>query len=248
MNWKFAKGGDAVSAGDPSPTSDFDEIRKVAREAAAERDQRIAISDLINAFPVENERLAYGMRDVSEAMPTVITKIENALAPRVVDFMSHFEAEVREGAQRQLAAALTEFGETQLKDSVQAQIVSLEENSRLLQERQIAAFNDFSNQFERVMEARLSGVLERFSERLQLATNPRPQQPDLPSQSKQGASRGFWERFGLLASTCRGRRPTAPQASYSPRSTNCRLSAAMAAAGLSPFGQALVQLRMVWQR
>ena len=35
---------------------------------------------------------------------------------------------------------------------------------------------------------------------------------------------------------------------HSPRSTNCRFSEAMAAAGLRPFGQALVQLRMVWQR
>ena len=35
---------------------------------------------------------------------------------------------------------------------------------------------------------------------------------------------------------------------HSPRSTNCRFSDEMAAAGLSPFGQALVQLRMVWQR
>ena len=35
---------------------------------------------------------------------------------------------------------------------------------------------------------------------------------------------------------------------HSPRSTNCRFSEEMAAAGFSPFGQALVQLRMVWQR
>src|SRR5262249_30458924 len=33
-----------------------------------------------------------------------------------------------------------------------------------------------------------------------------------------------------------------------PRSTICRFSEEMAAAGLRPFGQALVQLRMVWQR
>jgi hypothetical protein len=37
-------------------------------------------------------------------------------------------------------------------------------------------------------------------------------------------------------------------ANYSARSTILRLSEAMAAAGLRPLGQALVQLRMVWQR
>ena len=35
---------------------------------------------------------------------------------------------------------------------------------------------------------------------------------------------------------------------HSPRSTICRFSEEMAAAGFSPLGQALVQLRMVWQR
>ena len=37
-------------------------------------------------------------------------------------------------------------------------------------------------------------------------------------------------------------------AAYSARSTSLRLSEAMALAGFSPLGQALVQLRMVWQR
>jgi hypothetical protein len=35
---------------------------------------------------------------------------------------------------------------------------------------------------------------------------------------------------------------------HSPRSTICRFSEEIAAAGLRPLGQALVQLRMVWQR
>src|SRR4029079_2117194 len=35
---------------------------------------------------------------------------------------------------------------------------------------------------------------------------------------------------------------------HSPRSTICRFSEEMAAAGLRPLGQALGQLRMVWQR
>ncbi|HVQ10486.1 MAG TPA: Clp protease N-terminal domain-containing protein, partial [Methyloceanibacter sp.] len=47
------------STGDsfPSQTSDLVDIRKTAREAASEREQLVAISDLINAFPQANGRL-----------------------------------------------------------------------------------------------------------------------------------------------------------------------------------------------
>jgi hypothetical protein len=41
------------SIGDPSQTADLADIRKIAREAAAEREQLVAISDLVNAFPRE---------------------------------------------------------------------------------------------------------------------------------------------------------------------------------------------------
>ena len=49
-----------IAAGDPSQTSDLADIRKAARAAAAEREQLVAISDLVNAFPRENDRLTYG--------------------------------------------------------------------------------------------------------------------------------------------------------------------------------------------
>ncbi len=114
-NWKYARGASVDANGDPSPTADFDEIRKVARDAAAERDQKVAISDLINGFQTESERLTYGRRDLAEAVPAVLDRIENGLVPRVADFMSRFESEVRDGAQRQVAAVLQDFGELKLK-------------------------------------------------------------------------------------------------------------------------------------
>lgn len=65
----------------PSQTSDLVDIRKAAREAASEREQLVAISDLINAFPKANGRLTYGSGDGSKAV-VLMERIEQGLVPR----------------------------------------------------------------------------------------------------------------------------------------------------------------------
>ena len=55
------------------PTSDLADLGKAAREAAAEREQLIAISDLINAFPRVNGRMTYGSTEVS---PTAVIELD----------------------------------------------------------------------------------------------------------------------------------------------------------------------------
>ena len=70
-----------------------------ARKAAAEREQLIAISDLINAFPKLNGRLAYGSAEASPS--AVIDSIKNGLVPRVDDAVTRIEGAVREAIQQQ---------------------------------------------------------------------------------------------------------------------------------------------------
>ena len=89
------------STGDsfPSQTSDLVDIRKTAREAASEREQLVAISDLINAFPQANGRLTYGAGDGSKAI-TLMEKIEQGIVPRMAEAMTKIEAEVQEAMRR----------------------------------------------------------------------------------------------------------------------------------------------------
>ena len=77
------------STGDsfPSQTSDLVDIRKTAREAASEREQLVAISDLINAFPQANGRLTYGAGDGSKAI-TLMEKIEQGIVPHMAEAMT----------------------------------------------------------------------------------------------------------------------------------------------------------------
>jgi ATP-dependent Clp protease ATP-binding subunit ClpA len=77
-----------------SPTSDLADIGKKARETAAEREQLVAISDLINAFPKANGRLTYVSGEDSRAV-ALIESIEKGLVPRVTESMTRIEAAVR---------------------------------------------------------------------------------------------------------------------------------------------------------
>ena len=83
-----------------SPTSDLSDIAKRAREMAAEREQSVAISDLVAAFPRADGRLSYGSTDSSQAMALMV-KIEQGLVPRVAEAMTRIESAVREAMQRQ---------------------------------------------------------------------------------------------------------------------------------------------------
>ena len=88
------------AAGDPSQTSDLADIRKTARASAAEREQLVAISDLVNAFPKEDGRLIYGAPKDTRTIALVET-IEKGLVPRVSDAVTRIEAAVLEATQGQ---------------------------------------------------------------------------------------------------------------------------------------------------
>ncbi|MCJ7528330.1 MAG: Clp protease N-terminal domain-containing protein [Methyloceanibacter sp.] len=82
------------------PTSDLDDLGKTAREAAAEREQAIAISDLINAFPKVDGRLTYAAGESSRTV-AVIDTIEKGLVPRVDDAVTRIEGAILDAMQRQ---------------------------------------------------------------------------------------------------------------------------------------------------
>ena len=149
MNWKFSRpSGPDIHF--PAQTSDLESVRKLALQAASERDQRVAISDLINAFPREDGRLAYGIREEFD-VPTAIERIESGLMPRFSEFMSRFQNDLRDGMHRELATLMREVAEPQMRAAVQ---------------RQAAAMEDINRQFRGLLEGHLGTVLREFKERL----------------------------------------------------------------------------------
>jgi hypothetical protein len=256
------------------PTSDFQEVQKTARQAADERDQRIAVSDLIAAFPQQDGQLSYGQKAIADTIPAVIERIEHGLLPLVTDFMSNFEAQMREIAQRQLGAALQSFEESQLKEMssrlaasleesgrhlYERQLTTLDELARRLEQRQFTAFDEIGQRVRHDIEL-LRALLDRLDGRIQEKEGT--DQPDptpgagthpiaVGSPSSDGSG-SFWQKYGFACRTGSARRFALRDAGrkpdYSLRSTSWRFSPEMARAGFSPFGQALVQFRIVWQR
>ena len=88
------------AAGDPAQTSDLVDIRSAARASAAAREQLVAICDLVNAFPKENDRLIYGAPKNTRTVALVET-IEKSLVPRVSDAVVRIEAALHEATQGQ---------------------------------------------------------------------------------------------------------------------------------------------------
>ena len=149
MNWKFSRpSGPDIHF--PAQTSDLESVRKLALQAASEREQRVAISDLINAFPREDGRLAYGIREEFD-VPTAIERIESGLMPRFAEFTSRFQSDLRDGMQRELATLMREVAEPQMRAAVQ---------------RQAAAMEDINRQLRSLLEGQLGTVLREFKERL----------------------------------------------------------------------------------
>ena len=70
-----------------APTSDLVDIGKKARDAAAEREQLVAVSDLIAAFPRANGRLTYGSGEIAQAR-ALTTTFEQNVVPRIAEAMS----------------------------------------------------------------------------------------------------------------------------------------------------------------
>ncbi len=146
--------GSAKDSSDPSsnPTSDLADIAKAAREAANEREQSVAISDLINAFPKLNGRLTYGSGDGLQAV-ALMEKIEKGLIPRVADSMDKIEAVVLEAIQS---------GQT-----VQRMLEDLNsKQSHEAEQRQIAFMEDIRRQVLEAVDTKVGGALKEFSDAL----------------------------------------------------------------------------------
>jgi hypothetical protein len=137
----------------PSQTSDLVDIRRAAREAASEREQLVAISDLINAFPRADGRLTYGTGDGSKAV-VLMERIEQGLVPRVADAMLRIEAEVQEATRRYQSV------QTMLQDLNSRQSAAAEQ-------RQIELMEQIRRQVREAADVQLGAALREFGERLE---------------------------------------------------------------------------------
>jgi hypothetical protein len=137
----------------PSQTADLVDIRKAARDAASERDQLVAISDLINAFPKTDGRLMYGSGDGSKAV-TLMERIEQGLVPRVAEAMTRIEAEAQEAARRY--------------QSVQSLLQDLNSRqSAAAEQRQIELMEQIRRQVREAADVQIGAALREFGERLE---------------------------------------------------------------------------------
>ncbi|MGH6825390.1 hypothetical protein [Methyloceanibacter sp.] len=164
------------------------DIRKTAREAASERDQLVAISDLINAFPKADGRLTYGSGDGSKAV-ALMERIEQGLVPRVANAMMRIEAEVQEVTRRY--------------QSVQSMLEDLNSRqSAVAEQRQVELMDQIRRQVREAADIQLGGMLREFGERLdaKLAelTPPKPvevepeREPYVPPVPAPKQRSGYW--------------------------------------------------------
>lgn len=160
----------------PVPTSDLADIGTRAREAAAERDQLVSISDLISAFPKENGRLTYAARAGTQAL-ALMEKIEQGLVPRVGDAMDRIEATVQNALQRH--------------QTVQTILEDLGYRAQESEQRQKDLMEDVRRQVREIAEAQLT-ALRDFDMRLdnKLAELDRRASEQANLRSKEGDSRG----------------------------------------------------------
>jgi hypothetical protein len=181
----------STGASFPSQTSDLKDIRNAAREAAAEREQLVAISDLINAFAKANGRLAYGSADGSQAL-ALMGKIEQTLVPRVAEAITRMEALARDALQGQQNA------QTLLRDL----------SARYLEEaeqRQQAFMDELGRQVREITDTHIAAALREFGERFSAKpADPEPaaepQEPEeeitrvatLPEQTARPRSYWSW--------------------------------------------------------
>ena len=133
-------------------TSDLADITKAAREAANEREQSVAISDLINAFPKLNGRLSYGTSDGSQAI-ALMGRIETGLVPRVTESITKIETVVLEAMQQ--------------NQTVQKMLQDLNSKQTLeAEQRQIAFMEDVRKQIREAVDAQVGAALKQFGEDL----------------------------------------------------------------------------------
>jgi hypothetical protein len=126
-------------------------MAKAARQAAAEREQAIAISDLINAFPKANGRLTYcgGDNPGTEA-------VIGSIVPRVEDAVSRIEGAIVDAMQRQhqsVQSLLSDLSSRHDQDWQRKQSEFMDEIRRQVREAAdvqfSAALKDLNDNFNR---------------------------------------------------------------------------------------------------
>lgn len=230
----------SADPGSPKPTSDLGDISKKALDAAAEREQLVSTSDLINTFPKIGDRLTYASGEGARTN-ALVQAIENGLVPRVADSMSKIQTVVTEAMEQ--------------SQTVQRMLQDLNAK-QTFEERQIAFMEDIRRQVREAVNTQVGVALKQFGDdpmrRLEEATAEKRTADGEFHRTAAASGRQAQNQPLELAWAAlnepgqRGRLRRAK--TYSARSTSLRLSEEMAAAGFSPLGQALVQLRMVWQR
>jgi hypothetical protein len=185
------------SSGEPAQTSDLAHIRQAAREAAAEREQLVAISDLVNAFPKANGRLTYASGGDAKTR-ALIDKIESGLIPRVGEAVQtvgqavqRIEDEIRNAIQTQTM-------------TVQRLLADLSSRRSWDEEQQRQFMDDIRRQVREVADTLIGEAIRNFTEKLdaKLAefkpqrSDPEPEPPMVPPTTPK--HRGYWSRIGVL--------------------------------------------------
>ncbi|HXG79328.1 MAG TPA: Clp protease N-terminal domain-containing protein [Methyloceanibacter sp.] len=181
----------------PVPTSDLADIGKKAREAAAEREQLVSISDLIGAFPKENGRLTYGAGESSRAV-AVMETIETRVIPGLNDAMRRIENAIFEAVQRQqqtVQSVLADLNSRHSLDWERKQREFVDEIRRQVREAADMQFAAALKELNATFEKKLAEAKEE---------NPAPSpQPDVhaPAQaqpSKAPETKSSWNWLSLI--------------------------------------------------
>ena len=185
------------------PTSDLDDLAKAARQAAAEREQAIAISDLIHAFPKADGRLTYGGGDNSRTV-AVIDSIEKGLVPRVDGAVSRIEGAIVDAMQRQhqsVQSLLSDLNSRHDQEWQRKQSEFMDEIRRQVREAAdvqfSAALKDLNDNFDR----RLAEAKQAMTPPpLAPASEPAPETKSQPEPEPTTAEppKSNWNWLGLL--------------------------------------------------
>ncbi len=183
------------------PTSDLDDLAKAARQAAAEREQSIAISDLINAFPKVDGRLTYAAGESARTV-AVIDTIEKGLVPRVDDAVSRIEGAIVDAMQRQhqsVQTLLADLNSSQTQEWQRQQREFMDEIRRQVREAAdfqfAAALKDLNDKFEAKLAERATPVHAAPSE---YAPEVKSQQQQQPPEPVGEPAKSNWSWLGIL--------------------------------------------------
>jgi anti-sigma factor ChrR (cupin superfamily) len=142
----------SADPGSPKPTSDLGDISKKALDAAAEREQLVSTSDLINTFPKIGDRLTYASGEGARTN-ALVQAIENGLVPRVADSMSKIQTVVTEAMEQ------SQTVQRMLQDLNAKQTFEAEQ-------RQIAFMEDIRRQVREAVDAQVGVALKQFGDDL----------------------------------------------------------------------------------